>query len=59
MAPPIIAALAATDDSEERTYRKVTWRLVPFLCLCFVIAFLGMVFRTHSVELSHRSEADA
>lgn len=43
MAHPIIAALATTGDSEERTYRKVTWRLVPFLCLCFVIAFLDRV----------------
>lgn len=43
MAPPTIAALATKDEFEERAYRKVTWRLVPFLCLCFVIAFLDRV----------------
>ena len=30
-------------DTEARTYAKVTWRLIPFLCLCFVIAFLDRV----------------
>src|SRR3954447_8700633 len=30
-------------DLEDRTYSKVTWRLIPFLCLCFVIAFLDRV----------------
>ncbi|MDF6373302.1 MFS transporter, partial [Escherichia coli] len=28
---------------EEATYRKVTWRLVPFLLLCYVVAYLDRV----------------
>ena len=30
-------------DFEDQTYSKVTLRLIPFLCLCFVIAFLDRV----------------
>ena len=30
-------------DFEEHTYSKVTWRLIPFLFLCFVIAYLDRV----------------
>lgn len=30
-------------DFEERTYDQVTRRIIPFLCLCFVIAFLDRV----------------
>jgi MFS family permease len=30
-------------DLETRTMRKVTWRLVPFLILCYFIAFLDRV----------------
>jgi sugar phosphate permease len=28
---------------EEATYRKVSWRLVPFLLLCYVVAYLDRV----------------
>src|SRR5436309_9330294 len=28
---------------EEATYRKVTWRLVPFLMLCYLVAYLDRV----------------
>jgi MFS family permease len=28
---------------EEATYRKVTWRLAPFLMLCYVVAYLDRV----------------
>ena len=28
---------------EERTYSKVTWRLVPFLFLCYIVAYLDRV----------------
>jgi D-galactonate transporter len=28
---------------EERAYRKVTWRLVPFLMLCYLVAYLDRV----------------
>ena len=28
---------------EEATYRKVSWRLVPLLLLCYVVAYLDRV----------------
>ncbi|MEX3667435.1 MFS transporter [Paraburkholderia phenoliruptrix] len=43
MAHSITANLEQEEQLEERAYSKVTWRLVPFLCLCFVIAFLDRV----------------
>jgi D-galactonate transporter len=30
-------------DAEDRTYAKVTWRLIPFLFLCYVFAYLDRV----------------
>jgi len=30
-------------DIERRTMTKVTWRLIPFLCACFMAAFLDRV----------------
>lgn len=33
----------STSAFEEATYRKVTWRLVPFLLLCYVVAYLDRV----------------
>ncbi|MEM5433213.1 MFS transporter [Cupriavidus oxalaticus] len=43
MAHPIIAPFDAEAAVEDRAYAKVTWRLIPFLCLCFIIAFLDRV----------------
>ncbi|MEM5327946.1 MFS transporter [Paraburkholderia sp. JHI2823] len=43
MAHPFTAHLEQEEQLEERAYSIVTWRLVPFLCLCFVIAFLDRV----------------
>jgi D-galactonate transporter len=34
--------LAAT-DAETAVYRKVSWRLMPFLMLCYVVAYLDRV----------------
>ncbi|MET3476151.1 sugar phosphate permease [Variovorax sp. 1126] len=35
---------AAADAAlEKRAYSKVFWRLVPFLMLCYVIAYLDRV----------------
>jgi hypothetical protein len=34
---------AASADIETRTMSKVTWRLVPFLMLCYFIAYLDRV----------------
>jgi len=31
--------LLQTEDLESATVRKVAWRLVPFLCLIYVVAF--------------------
>ena len=28
---------------EEATYRKVSWHLIPFLLLCYVVAYLDRV----------------
>ena len=28
---------------EDATFRKVAWRLIPFLFLCYIVAFLDRV----------------
>jgi D-galactonate transporter len=33
----------AADAFEERTYRRVTWRLLPLLMLCYLVAYLDRV----------------
>jgi D-galactonate transporter len=33
----------ATSQSDSAVYRKVTWRLLPFLMLCYVVAYLDRV----------------
>ncbi|MDR5734236.1 MFS transporter [Caballeronia sp. LZ025] len=35
--------VVAHTDAEDRTYAKVTWRLIPFLFLCYVFAYLDRV----------------
>jgi sugar phosphate permease len=35
--------VADTLDFEARTYRTVTWRLLPFLFVCYVLAYLDRV----------------
>ena len=35
--------ISADAHLEERTYAKVIWRLVPFLFLCYVVAYLDRV----------------
>jgi len=34
---------AASTSFEDSTYSKVTWRLIPFLFLCYVVAYLDRV----------------
>jgi sugar phosphate permease len=34
---------AASSSFESATYSKVTWRLIPFLFLCYVVAYLDRV----------------
>ncbi|BDB29637.1 MFS transporter [Cupriavidus sp. TA19] len=36
-------ASTIADETERRAYAKVFWRLVPFLMLCYVIAYLDRV----------------
>ena len=33
----------SSSQAEERAYRKVTWRLLPFLMLCYLVAYLDRV----------------
>ena len=40
-APPVGALPART--AEDRAYAKVFWRIVPFLMLCYVVAYLDRV----------------
>jgi MFS transporter, ACS family, tartrate transporter len=36
-------ATQALPEIEQRTMRKVTWKLIPFLCICFMAAFMDRV----------------
>jgi D-galactonate transporter len=38
-----MSAPAARADFEKATYRKVTWRLMPFLYLCYILAYVDRV----------------
>ena len=40
---PALAAAAASADLEARIYAKVDWRLLPFLFLCYILAYLDRV----------------
>jgi D-galactonate transporter len=44
-AAPLGGATAQADETSfaDRTYAKVFWRLVPFLMLCYVVAYLDRV----------------
>ena len=44
-AAPLGSAAAHADEKSfaDRTYAKVFWRLVPFLMLCYVVAYLDRV----------------
>lgn len=43
IALPAEAIPNSGDSLEASVYRKVTWRLVPFLMLCYVVAYLDRV----------------
>ncbi|HWA14697.1 MAG TPA: MFS transporter, partial [Burkholderiales bacterium] len=36
-------ATTITPEFEKATYDKIAWRLIPFLFLCYVVAFLDRV----------------
>ncbi len=38
-----LAANSGVESFEDKTYAKVTWRLIPFLFLCYVVAYLDRV----------------
>ena len=35
--------MESTMEFEEKTYRKVDWRLMPFLFMCYILAYLDRV----------------
>jgi D-galactonate transporter len=39
----VIISRSSNADLQERTYKRVTWRLLPFLFLCYVVAYLDRV----------------
>jgi len=41
--PRVLATSVTESDAEQRAYRRVTWRLIPFLFLCYVVAYLDRV----------------
>src|SRR6478735_12697312 len=43
MAQGVMALVEPSIDETTRVYRKVTWRLVPFLFACYVAAYLDRV----------------
>lgn len=38
-----LANTSSVSASEDATYLKVTWRLIPFLLICYIIAYLDRV----------------
>ncbi len=43
MSPAPAVAAAAPDAQENRAYAKVTWRLIPFLFVCYIVSWLDRV----------------
>jgi sugar phosphate permease len=43
LTPTLPAEAGAEDDIKRIAYSKVFWRIVPFLMLCFVVAYLDRV----------------
>ncbi|HWV08592.1 MAG TPA: MFS transporter, partial [Pseudomonas sp.] len=41
--PNTSTALGSATDSTRELYRKVTWRLIPFLCFCYLAAYLDRI----------------
>ena len=38
-----MSAASITPEFERQTYAKVAWKLIPFLFLCYIVAFLDRV----------------
>ena len=45
-----LANTSSVSASEDATYLKVTWRLIPFLLICYIIAYLD---RVNAVSYTH------
>lgn len=43
LTPTLPAEAGAENDTKRIAYRKVFWRIVPFLMLCYVVAYLDRV----------------
>nr|WP_288466729.1 MFS transporter [uncultured Pseudomonas sp.] len=41
--PATSTAMASAADSSNELYRKVTWKLIPFLCFCYLAAYLDRI----------------
>lgn len=41
--PTTSTAVGSAPDSTRELYRKVTWRLIPFLCFCYLAAYLDRI----------------
>lgn len=40
---PVLETSPARQGGEDSIYRKVSWRLIPFLLLCYIVAYLDRV----------------
>lgn len=40
---PQICDVPYSDESIDSTYRKISWRLIPFIFLCYVMSFLDRI----------------
>lgn len=41
--PGVLDTATSSSADESSTYKKVTWRLLPFLMICYVVAYLDRV----------------
>ena len=51
---------AVSAEFEKSVYRKVTWRLIPFLFLCYIFAYVDRVnvgFAKLQMQQDHLSMA--
>lgn len=39
----IAGVVGSAASKEQETYRKVTWRIIPFFCLCYLAAYLDRI----------------
>lgn len=53
--------MSAEHRVASELYRKITWRLIPFLCLCYLASYLDRInvgfAKLHMLDALHMSEA--